>query len=108
MAKHFNGLTACEAERLALLAEECGEVIHCIGKILRHGLESYDPTEKNGPDNRERLSRELGDLYAAVELAGRAGVVDGEDIRTAEAQKLVTVRRWLHHGPKQGPTPGDA
>jgi hypothetical protein len=38
----FNQLTDAEAERLALLAEECGEVVQVIGKILRHGYESYD------------------------------------------------------------------
>ena len=33
----FNGLTPAEAERLALLMEECGEVVQIIGKVLRHG-----------------------------------------------------------------------
>lgn len=33
----FNGLSPAEVERLALLAEECGEVIQTVGKILRHG-----------------------------------------------------------------------
>ena len=37
MDDHFNNLTPGEAERLAILAEECGEVIQIIGKILRHG-----------------------------------------------------------------------
>lgn len=35
--RHFNNLTPGEAERLAMLAEECGEVIQAVGKILRHG-----------------------------------------------------------------------
>lgn len=45
----FNRLTPAEAERLALLAEECGEAIQAIGKILRHGYESNHPefTETN-------------------------------------------------------------
>ena len=36
--EHFNGLTPAEAKRLALLAEECGEVLQAIGKVLRHGF----------------------------------------------------------------------
>ncbi len=35
---HFNELTPAEAERLAYLAEECGEAIQIIGKILRPSL----------------------------------------------------------------------
>ena len=34
---NFNQLTPAETERLAILAEECGEVIQAVGKILRHG-----------------------------------------------------------------------
>lgn len=56
VSQHFNQLTPAEAERLALLAEECGEVIQAIGKILRHGYESRHPD--GGPTNREALERE--------------------------------------------------
>lgn len=43
-AQHFNQLKPSEAERLACLIEECGEVIQAAGKILRHGYKSegYD------------------------------------------------------------------
>ena len=34
MDKH-NNLTPAEEERLALLSEECGEVIQAIGKVLK-------------------------------------------------------------------------
>lgn len=40
---HFNDLEPGEAERLAILAEEAGELIHAIGKILRYGYESHNP-----------------------------------------------------------------
>lgn len=48
MPEHFNGLTPAEAERLAMLSEECGEVIQIIGKILRHGYDSYHPDDQPG------------------------------------------------------------
>lgn len=35
-----NNLTDVEIERLGLLAEECGEVLQLVGKILQHGYES--------------------------------------------------------------------
>src|SRR5579872_899269 len=36
-------LTPAQIERLALLAEECGEVMQAVSKILRHGYESRNP-----------------------------------------------------------------
>lgn len=68
MSEHFNQLTPAQAERLAILAEECGEVIQIIGKILRHGLESCHPV--TGEVNRTALVRELYDVKAAMVLMG--------------------------------------
>lgn len=44
MSDFTNNLTAAEQERLAILAEEMGEALQIIGKIIRHGYESYNPT----------------------------------------------------------------
>lgn len=72
----FNKLSAAEAERLALLMEECGEVIQAAGKILRHGYESRHAEGKDhGHSNREILQRELGDVRAALALMVKAGDV---------------------------------
>ena len=57
MSDHFNGLTPAEAERLAMLAEECGEVIQMVGKILRHGYDSYHPADPN-TTNKQLLGRD--------------------------------------------------
>jgi NTP pyrophosphatase (non-canonical NTP hydrolase) len=66
VSTHFNNLTPAEAERLAMLAEECGEVIQVIGKILRHGYESCHPT--TGAKNRTRLGEEVTDVLALINL----------------------------------------
>ncbi len=63
-AEHFNQLSPSEAERLAMLAEGCGEVVQAIGKILRHGYESTHPD--GGPTNRATLERECGDVYHSI------------------------------------------
>ena len=70
-AQHFNGLTPAETERLAMLAEECAEVIQIVGKILRHGYESHHP---DTPDvsNRFLLRRELLDVHTISWAMGRA------------------------------------
>lgn len=94
-------LTAAEIERLALLAEECGEVAQAVGKILRHGWESQSPFR--GLRNRVGLERELGHVRAAMELMHAAGDVHMGKICSWREKKKATVGRWLHHQ-----TPGDA
>jgi hypothetical protein len=52
-ARMLPNLNPAQAERLAILAEECGEIVQVIGKILRHGFESTHP--EGGPTNRQLL-----------------------------------------------------
>jgi NTP pyrophosphatase (non-canonical NTP hydrolase) len=61
-------LTDAERESLAVLAEEMGESLQDIGKMLRHGKLAVDrsvspPVEYN---NLRRLTSELGQVVAAV------------------------------------------
>jgi len=94
----FNGLTPAEAERLALLAEECGEVIQAIGKVLRHGYEnSYD----NGETNRAALEREIGDVEAAIDMLIDALDVNTSTIEAAILRKKRAVSKYLHHQENQ-------
>lgn len=55
-----------ETEKLAVLMEECAEVQQVIGKILRHGYDSYHPETKI--TNREDLAREIVDVFTAIIL----------------------------------------
>jgi NTP pyrophosphatase (non-canonical NTP hydrolase) len=87
---HFNQLTPSEAERLAMLAEECAEVIQVIGKILRHGYASYHPDDPHGPDNQRLLEKELIDVFA-VHIA----MFDAGDIRSPGVLEDVARKRWL-------------
>lgn len=95
MSEHFNSLSPAEVERLALLMEECGEVIQVIGKVLRHGYASYHPD--TGKTNREDLERELGDLWAACSLMTGAGDISLSKVCDSKQAKLSSVGRWLHH-----------
>jgi NTP pyrophosphatase (non-canonical NTP hydrolase) len=91
----FNRLTPAEAERLALLAEECAEVIQMVGKILRHGFESTHPA--GGPTNRQSLEKELGDVQAAVDLMVIADDVSSHTIEQHCLDKHRAVQQYLHH-----------
>lgn len=66
MTQHFNQLTAAELERLAMLSEEAGEIVQMVGKILRHGYESYHPNDDDKTTNRVLLRREINDLIGVV------------------------------------------
>ncbi|MGE3757361.1 MAG: hypothetical protein AB7H97_06375 [Pseudobdellovibrionaceae bacterium] len=97
MSEHFNKLSPGEAERLAILAEECAEVIQVIGKILRHGYDSYNPFDDTKQTNRSLLEKECGDISAAQQM-----LANHDDIRlTAVAQwrerKLINVKKYTHH-----------
>lgn len=58
---HYS-LTPAQAERLEMLAEEAGEVVQAVTKILRHGFDSSDPTQHFYRTNRTHLAEELQEL----------------------------------------------
>lgn len=93
--EHFNQLSPAEAERLALLAEECGEVMQAIGKVLRHGYASRHPD--GGPTNREALERECGDVYHSIWRLIGSGDIDGNGMSLRADEKARSVERYLHH-----------
>ena len=99
MDKHFNALSPAELERLALLGEEMCEAGQIIGKILRHGYESYDPTDENAVVNRALLQKELGHVKAAIRLMSRAEDIDLREVEWHQTHKLESVKQWLHHQP---------
>lgn len=92
MDSHFNNLTPAEAERVAMLLEEAGEIVQACGKILRHGFESYHPDDPR-TTNRMLLSREIGDILAVIDLMD--GDLDATvcDFDAAIDRKL----RYTHH-----------
>jgi len=95
MSGHFNQLTPAEAERIALLMEECGEVIQACGKILRHGFDSCHPD--GGDDNRRLLEIELGDVIMAKKLMNEEGDIADCTVEGLAVLKRRTVGTYLHH-----------
>lgn len=96
MVDNFNGLTAAETERLAMLAEEAGEIAQMVGKILRHGYESFHPDDKEQVTNRVLLRNEINDLVGVVHgmvLANDLSPLTFYDADAAWQRKL----KYSHH-----------
>lgn len=101
---HFNGLSPAEDERLAMLAEEAGEIVQAIGKIQRHGYANGHPCDVtlhgnviNGRDNRANLEREIGDLLGIVDHMKKRGDLDGVRILARRDEKMKRAAQYLRH-----------
>jgi NTP pyrophosphatase (non-canonical NTP hydrolase) len=101
MGNFSNNLYAAELERLALLAEEAGEVIQIVGKILRHGYDSCSPFDETKTTNKELLEKEIGDLQFAIDLMCRCSDVNRRNIKWATDVKETKVQPYLHHQAKE-------
>lgn len=87
--------TASEVERLVLLAEEAGEVVQAVAKVLRHGYGSFHPRRK--VNNQESLSREIADFGAVVQMMVEAGDIDMGELRRMEKSKRKRVLKYTYH-----------
>lgn len=81
-------------EILAIVAEECGEVVQAIGKALRHGIMDVNP--KTGETNREALLTELSDLSLTIEMLQIILGDNRESILIRKVIKRIKLRKYLH------------
>jgi NTP pyrophosphatase (non-canonical NTP hydrolase) len=79
-------------ETMAILAEECAEVIVAISKINRFGFENVKPGQEK--TNREHLAEEIGDTLAMVELLISSGVITSESVEQSKIAKLEKLKIW--------------
>lgn len=93
--RSVNGLTPAQVERLSILMEECGEVVHACGKVLRHGYNNNHPLDQNS-NNRIYLEDEVSDLLAAITLL----VAGGDIIKHSNyyiADRILKKGKYMHH-----------
>jgi NTP pyrophosphatase (non-canonical NTP hydrolase) len=79
-----------EKQILLICQEECAEVTQAISKVFRFGYDS----EYNGRTNQQRLTEEVGDLLAMIDLMVESGIVDEAAIEMASAQKKIKLKQW--------------
>ena len=99
----FNNLTSKQMEQLFCLAEESGEVVQAVNKILRHGYESYSPFDEAKTTNRQALERELGNVYHWIQELADASDLSMEAIETAAWDKSESCKPFMHHQDESHP-----
>lgn len=75
-------MTEIEKEILIITAEECGEVVQAVTKLLRFGKE-----ETAAYNNISRLEEEIGDLWCMIGLLIDRGLLDKEAVAIASVNK---------------------
>lgn len=83
-------------ERLAILSEECSEVIKIINKTLRHGEDSCHPDDLT-KNNKILLSEELGDLMYAIRLCVVNEDVNQDVLEDSYASRPERLKKYIHY-----------
>lgn len=89
--------TAYENELLDCLIEECAEVIQRATKMKRFGVKEVQTGQNLS--NVDRLSLEIGDLFAVYERAREEGLINEDAVAHQAKIKHVKLDKYLQHSP---------
>jgi transcriptional regulator with XRE-family HTH domain len=82
-----------EHEILTIFMEECNEAAIRASKLKRFGRDEIQPGKTL--TNSERLSAEIGDIFAVVEKLVDCGLVDGIDIDISRKHKHEKLKKFM-------------
>lgn len=80
-----------QREILVIAQEEAAEVIQEISKIFRFGI---DDRHRDGMTHREKLTAEVGDLLAMIDLMIDNRLIDPAQVEIAKQAKTAKLRRY--------------
>lgn len=80
-----------QREILIITQEEAAEVIQEISKVFRFGI---DDNHRDGMTHRKRLTTEVGDLLAMIDLMIDNRLIDPAEIELAKQAKTDKLRRY--------------
>lgn len=81
-------------ETLLILQEECAEVTQAVSKVFRFGFDSVWPESDIGPNNKQRLEEEVGDLLAMIDILVETSVLSDAGVNLARRMKKDKLRVW--------------
>ena len=71
---------------MVITAEECGELIQVLSKILRRG--------EIDDEHREKLVEEVGDVYAMIDIMHEYDLVSWEELEDRAEYKKEKLKKW--------------
>lgn len=96
-------IPAATEELLRHLEEEAAEIVHAVLKLRRFGPEGKDPRMPDGPNDREAVGYEYGQLLAVQECLDALDpeLLTDEAVQWGRRDKLAKLRRYLKHSTLQ-------
>lgn len=85
-------MTPRQEEILNILQEECAEVIQMVSKCKRFGIDQQHL--KADKPNRIKLTEEIGDLLAMINLCIEFDIVDQTQVIVAQENKFKKLKQW--------------
>jgi NTP pyrophosphatase (non-canonical NTP hydrolase) len=85
MGMEMNKLDARQ-QLMVITAEECGELIQVLSKILRRG--------EIDDEYREKLVEEVGDVYAMIDIMHEYDLVSWEELEDRAEYKKEKLKKW--------------
>lgn len=79
---------------MTILQEECAEVITSISKCKRFGLHTLVPLTQTKETNMSRLSKELGDVLAMIDLLIDQKLVTHQELEEYKQSKIEKLKKW--------------
>ena len=80
-------------QNVAILQEECNEVVHIGFKIMRFGFDSWHPDDPT-KTNKDLLTQEVGDILAMVDILKANGILDADELQIAKSKKFRKLEKF--------------
>lgn len=77
---------------LDILQEECAELIQMVSKCRRFGIDEHHL--KSNIPNRDRLTEEIGDVLAMINLCISYNIVNKSAVTSAQENKINKLKKW--------------
>ena len=83
-----------QQQLFVIMMEECGELIQQCSKCLRQPNDTHGSQEYVLEDNKKKLLKEVGDVYAMIELMIENNIISWKEINDRVKVKKDKLSKW--------------